>query len=114
MSLTSQSSSASGRNSVSGSQAEDQLLPAATPATSFSPGRSSYLHPAFHRYLLQTGQALSLIGFGLVYVRIQSTSCFTFHWVVAVTKRNYVLSITRTQSQAPHFLEWTSLSIMIL
>ncbi|XP_048793577.1 uncharacterized protein LOC125689888 isoform X1 [Lagopus muta] len=49
VSLTSQSSSASGRNSVSGSQAEDQLLPAATPATSFSPGRFSYLHRAFHR-----------------------------------------------------------------
>ncbi|XP_015714160.1 uncharacterized protein CCDC162P isoform X2 [Coturnix japonica] len=49
VSLTSQSSSASGRNSVSGSQAEDQLLPATTPHTPFSPGRSPYLHQAFHR-----------------------------------------------------------------
>ncbi|XP_021248547.1 putative uncharacterized protein C6orf183 homolog [Numida meleagris] len=49
VSLTSQSSSASGRNSVSGSQAEDQLLPATMLATSFSPGRSLYLHQAFHR-----------------------------------------------------------------
>ncbi|XP_066849266.1 uncharacterized protein [Anser cygnoides] len=48
VSLTSQRSSASGRNSVSGSQAEDQLLPATTPDTSFS-GRSSGLHRAFHR-----------------------------------------------------------------
>ncbi|XP_035179068.1 uncharacterized protein LOC118165223 isoform X3 [Oxyura jamaicensis] len=48
VSLTSQRSSASGRNSVSGSQAEDQLLPATTPNTLFS-GHSSGLRRAFHR-----------------------------------------------------------------
>ncbi|KAK4824337.1 hypothetical protein QYF61_013672 [Mycteria americana] len=40
VSLTSRSSSASGRNSVSGSETEDQLLQATTLATSFSPGHS--------------------------------------------------------------------------
>ncbi|KAM6365997.1 uncharacterized protein FN964_002404 [Alca torda] len=39
VSLTSQSSSASGRNSVSGSETEDQLLQTTTPSASFSPGR---------------------------------------------------------------------------
>ncbi|XP_054675028.1 uncharacterized protein LOC129203961 isoform X2 [Grus americana] len=40
VSLPSQSTSASGRNSLSGSETEDQLLQATMPATSFSPGRS--------------------------------------------------------------------------
>nr|XP_009675270.1 PREDICTED: transmembrane protein FLJ37396 [Struthio camelus australis] len=47
--LTSWSSSASGRNSVSGNEIENRLLQATTAATSCSPGRSSDLHCTINR-----------------------------------------------------------------